>query len=185
MQDCPGFVISSARTHERNASSEMYYVLSELLEQEEVNASPVSGISGLSIVTFQGDPVQVLGKIQEMIEDNPLFQYTLKVVPFQYKVSTSIENLKEAAIKLCIKIAEANTWKINVRRRHTQIPRTEIIGAIANEINRGKVKLESPDHYVIVEILGKWTYLAVSSIPELSVFVSQFNEDEDEDDFTF
>ena len=120
-----------------------------------------------------------------MIVDNPLFQYTLKIVPFQYKVSTSIENLKEAAIKLCIKIAEANTWKINVRRRHTQIPRTEIIGAIANEINRGKVKLESPDHYVIVEILGKWTYLAVSSIPELSVFVSQFNEDEDEDDFTF
>ena len=60
MKDCPGFVISSARTHEKNASSEMYYVLSELLVQEEVNASPVSGISGLSIVTFQGDPVQVL-----------------------------------------------------------------------------------------------------------------------------
>lgn len=183
MKDCPGFVISSARTHEKNASSEMYYVLSELLEQEEVNASPVSGISGLSIVTFQGDPVQVLGKIQEMVKDNPLFQYTLKIVPFQYKVSTSIENLKEAAIKFNTEIDATNTWKINVRRRHTQIPRTEIISAIANEINRGKVMLESPDHYIIVEILGKWTYLAVSSIPELSVSVSQFIEEEN--DFTF
>ncbi len=183
MKDCPGFVISSARTHEKNASSEMYYVLSELLDQEEVNVSPVSGISGLSIVTFQGDPVQVLEKLQEMIEDNPLFQYTLKIVPFQYKVSTSVENLKEAAIKLSTEIDEDNTWKINVRRRHTQIPREEIIGTIANEINKGKVKLESPDHYVIVEIIGKWTYLAVSSIPELSVSVSQFFEEED--DFTF
>lgn len=183
MKDCPGFVISSARTHEKNASSEMYYVLSDLLEQEEVNASPVSGISGLSIATFQGDPVQVLEKIREMIEDNPLFQYTLKVVPFQYKVSTSIENLKEAAIKFSTKIKEADTWKINVRRRHTQIPRTKIIGAIANEINRGKVMLESPDYYIIVEILGKWTYLAVSSIPELSISVSQFKEEDD--DFTF
>ena len=183
MEDYPGFVISSARTHEKTASREMYYVLSELLEYEEVDASPVSGISGLSIATFQGDPVQVLEKIREMSEDSPLFQYTLKIVPFQYKVSTSIENLKEAAIKLSTKIDEANTWKINVRRRHTQIPRTEIIGAIANEINRGKVMLESPDQYVIVEILGKWTYLAVSSIPELSVSISQFNGEED--DFTF
>jgi tRNA(Ser,Leu) C12 N-acetylase TAN1 len=183
MEDYPGFVISSARTQEKNASSEMYYVLSELLDQEEVNASPVSGISGLSIVTFQGDSIQVLKKLQEMIEDNPLFQYTLKIVPFQYKVSTSIENLKEAATKLSTEIDEANTWKINVRRRHTQIPRNEIIGAIANVINKGKVMLESPDHYVIVEIIGKWTYLAVSSIPELSISISQFHEEED--DFTF
>lgn len=183
MKDYPGFVISSARTHEKSASSEMYYVLSELLEQEEVNVFPVSGISGLSIATFQGDPVQVLEKIKVMIEDNPLFQFTLKIVPFQYKISTSIENLKEAAMKLSTEIDEANTWRINVRRRHTQIPRTEIIGAIANEINRGKVMLESPDHYVIVEIIGKWTYLAVSSIPELSVSVLQFHEEED--DFTF
>ncbi len=183
MKDCPGFVISSARTHEKNASSEIYYVLSELLEQEEVNASPVSGISGLSIATFQGDSIQILEKIQEMIEDTPFFQYTLKIVPFQYKVSTSIENLKEAAIKLRTEIDEDDTWKINVRRRHTQIPRTEIISAIANEINRGKVMLESPDQYIIVEIIGKWTYLAVSSIPELSVSVSQFYEEED--NFTF
>jgi len=183
MKDYPGFVISSARTHEKSASSEMYYVLSELLEQEEVNVFPVSGISGLSIATFQGDPVQVLEKIQEMINDTPLFQYTLKIVPFQYKVSTSIENLKESAKKFSTEIDEANTWRINVRRRHTQIPRNEIIGAIANEINRGKVMLESPDHYIIVEIIGKWTYLAVSSIPELSVSVSQFHEQED--DFTF
>jgi len=183
MNDCLGFVISSARTHEKNASSEMYYVLSELLKLEEVTASPVLGISGLSIVTFQGDPVQVLEKMQEMTEDNPLFQYTLKIVPFQYKVSTSIENLQDAAMKLSTEIDETNTWKINVRRRHTQIPRNEIISAIANEIKKGKVKLESPDLYVIVEVIGKWTYLAVSSIPELSVSVSQFFEEED--DFTF
>ncbi len=183
MEDYPGFIISSARTLEKNASSEIYYVLSELLELSEVSVSPITGISGLSLATFQGDSVQVLERIRDMVEDNPLFQYTLKIVPIQYKISTSIDNLKEAAMKLSDEIPDGATWKINVRRRHTQIPRTEIINAIANEINKGKVMLESPEHYIITEIIGKWTFLAVSSLPELAISVSQFQEEED--DFTF
>ena len=43
--------------------------------------------------------------------------------------------------------------------------------------------LDSPNHYIIVEVIGKWTYLAVSSIPELAISVDQFQEEED--DFTF
>lgn len=183
MEDYPGFVISSARTLEKNASSEMYYVLAELLDQEEVYVSPVTGISGLSIVSFQGDSNQILKEIQTMIEEQPIFQYVLKIVPFRYRFSTSLENMREAAIKLNAEIGENDTWRINLRRRHTQISRTEIITAIANEITNGKVMLESPHHYIVVEIIGKWTYLSVSTLPELPISSSQFDEYEDE--FTF
>ncbi|MBY8999846.1 MAG: THUMP domain-containing protein [Candidatus Heimdallarchaeota archaeon] len=183
MEDYPGFVISSARTLEKNASSEMYYVLSELLNQEDVHVVPVTGISGLSIVSFQGDPIQILKEIQTMVEEQPIFQYVLKIVPIRYKIHTSLENMSESAIKLNSEIGEEDTWRINVRRRHTQIPRNEIIAAIANEISNGKVMLESPHHYIVVEIIGKWTYLSVSSIPELPISSSQFIDNEDE--FTF
>ena len=183
MEECPGFIISSARTLEKNASSEIYYVLSELLEQSDIDVSPITGISGLSIATFQEDSVETLLKIKEMIEDNPIFQYTLKIVPVKYRIGTSLDNLKEAASVLSSEILADSTWKISMRRRHTQIPRTEIIGTIANEINKGKVMLDSPDYYIIVEVIGKWTYLAVSSIDELPISVAQFHEEEDE--FTF
>ena len=184
MDDHSGFVVSSTRTLERNASSEIYYVMTELLDYTNVSAAPVKGISGLSIATFKEDSVEALKQLQDLVQSEPIFQYVLKIVPFQFRVESQLEKFQELAQLFNNRIEDEDTWRINVRRRHTQIPREEIISSIANEITRGKVMLESPKHYIIVEIIGKWSYLSLSPIPELAISVSQLKEDE-EDEFTF
>ena len=91
--------------------------------------------------------------------------------------------MREITKKFSTKINEDETWKVNLRRRHSQFSRDEIITNVADEINIGKVMLDTPQHYIIVEILGKWTYLSMSPVAELSI-----SQDEDsalEDNFRF
>jgi tRNA(Ser,Leu) C12 N-acetylase TAN1 len=184
MTEFLGFIGSCARTQERNASSELYYLLTEILGYQNVDVYPDSAISGLFIAKFEEDPTSTLQKIEiELEKDRAVLRYTLKLVPVQYRVTTALENLREIAKGFSTKIKENDTWKVNLRRRHSQISRDEIITNVADEIKIGKVMLDKPQHYIIVEILGKWTYLSISSVAELSI--SQDENSSLEDDFTF
>ena len=184
MEEYLGLLISSARTLERNASSEMYYLFTEILDYEEVKVSPVKEISGLSLAKISKDPILAVEEVQKIIEnDASVLRYVLKIVPIQYRISTSYENFEAASSTFSSQIKDEDTWKISLRRRHTTISREDIITSIASKITRGKVLLDNPAYYVIVEVLGKWTYLALSPIPELSV--TKYLPEESEDDFTF
>ena len=177
-------MISSSRTLERNASSEVFYLLTEILECTNVDVYPIKEISGLSIAKFEENPIITLKKIEEVVEeDNAVLQVTLKLVPIEYRIETNIEEIREAAISLAPRIKSEDTWKINLRRRHTQLKREEIISAVANEIKEGKVKMENPDVYVIVEIVGKWTYMTVSKKAELPL--AMYQKEREEDEFNF
>ena len=184
MQEFSGILISSARTLERNSSSEMFYLLSEILGYENVEVSPVHDISGLSIATFSENPVVTLEKIKTEIEkDNSILQYSLKLVPIQYKTNSSIEKMGEVMMIFNEQIGNEDTWRITLRRRHSQLSRDEIIHSLAEIMTKGSVRLENPDYYIIVEILGKWTYLSFSPISEVSV--SHYISDQEKDEFTF
>ena len=136
------------------------------------------------IAKFEEDPIKTLQRIEEELEkDRTVLQYTLKLVPTQYRVATTLENMREITKKIIAKIKDDDSWRVTLRRRHSQLSRNEIITAVASEVNVGKVMLDNPRHYIIVEILGKWTYLSLSPQAELSISL-----DEDltpENDFTF
>ena len=170
-----GLMVSSSRTLERNASSEVFFLLTEILGYTNVEVYPIKEISGLSIAKFEENPIITLKKIEEVVEeDNAVLQVTLKLVPIEYRIETSIEEIREAAISLAHR---------NLRRRHSQLKREEIISAVASEIKEGKVKMENPDVYVIVEIVGKWTYMTVSKKAELSL--AMYQKEREEDEFSF
>ena len=98
MKELSGFVISSSRTLERNASSEIYYLLSEVLELDDVKSEPIKGISGLSLVTFSEDSVTVLNQIKQELEKDPThLQYVLKIVPIQYRVASDLDEYKKVS----------------------------------------------------------------------------------------
>ncbi len=184
MQEFSGFIGSCARTLERNSSSELYYLLTEILDCEAVSVSPITAISGLTLTTFDEDPFELLEKIQKEIEDdNAVLQYTLKLVPIQYRIPSTLESLEEISTFFANQIEEDDTWKINLRRRHSALERNDIITTLASKIKKGKVSLENPKYYLIAEVVGKWTYLALSTTPELSL--SKYIEFENLDEFTF
>ncbi len=184
MHEFSGFLGSCARTLERNSSSELYYLLTEILECKDVDISPISSISGLTLTSFNENPLEIIERIEkEVKQDNSVLQYTLKLVPLQYKILSALEDLKECSSFFAEKLKEEDTWRINLRRRHSNLEREDIITAVASEISTGKVNLENPKYYLIVEVVGKWTYLALSPIPELAL--SEYITSDDFDDFRF
>ncbi|MCE7743092.1 MAG: hypothetical protein GOP50_11645 [Candidatus Heimdallarchaeota archaeon] len=184
MHEFSGFIGSCARTLERNSSSEIYYLLTEILDCKDVSVSPITAIAGLTLTSFDEDSLIIIDRIQKEIEeDNSVLQFTLKLVPIQYRIPSSLEGLKEFSSFFADQIQEDDTWKINLRRRHSALEREDIITTLASEISKGKVSLENPKYYLIVEVVGKWTYLALSTIPELAL--SKYIELENIDDFRF
>lgn len=184
MQEFSGILISSARTLERNSSSEMFYLLSEILGYDDVDVNPVQDISGLSIATFSENSVSTLERIRDEIKkDSSILQYSLKLVPLQYKTDSSIEKMSKIIEIFNKQIGEEDTWRITLRRRHSQLSRDEIIHTLAENMTKGSVRLENPDYYIIVEILGKWTYLSFTPISEISV--SHYIPNQEENEFTF
>lgn len=181
-----GFILSSARTLERNACSEFYYLLTEKLQfSNDIEITPIKEISGLSIAHLpdESDPVKILQDIRNILEQEPAtLRYVLKVVPVQYRTSTNMNTIIEGIKKLAPHIKDDTTWKIELRRRHTQITRDEVIKNLAKEIPQGKVQLSDPELTIIVEIIGKWTYLGLSPISELQVTKYQTAK---EDEFSF
>ena len=104
-------------------------------------------------------------------------------MPIQYRVNTQLTNLQSFAKKINLQIGKTTTWRINLRRRHTQLSRDEIIKVVAEEISNGKVKLTDPQYYLVIEIIGKWTYFGLSPIPELAII--NYQDDDYQDEFTF
>ncbi|MHA1198505.1 MAG: THUMP domain-containing protein [Candidatus Heimdallarchaeaceae archaeon] len=184
MHEFSGFIGSCARTQERNSSSELYYLLTEILDCNDVSVSPITAIAGLTLTSFDEDPLIVIDRVhKEIEEDNSVLQYTLKLVPIQHRIHSSLEGLKEFSLFFAEQIQEDDTWKINLRRRHSVLEREDIITTLASEITKGKVSLENPKYHLIVEVVGKWTYLALSPIPELAL--SKYIDLENLDDFRF
>ncbi len=107
----------------------------------------------------------------------------MKIIPIQYRISTSIDELNQIASIFNDTIKQDETWRINLRRRHSQLSREEIIGAVAEKITVGKVMLEDPDYYICIETLGKWTYLSISNKPEFSI--SKLRTEDTDSEFTF
>lgn len=170
MKQISGFIVSSPRTGEYKASIELSYFLSHYLEYENVEVNPSEDISGLSIATFSADPITILSDVENQLEKDPsVLKYTLKLVPFNYKVETDLDEINKVAAELAQQIEEKDTWRISLRKRHTDLSREEIIDTVAKEFTSGEVDLEEPDYYVIVEILGTDTYLGVFPKHEISL----------------
>jgi tRNA acetyltransferase TAN1 len=75
-------------------------------------------------------------------------------------VHTELGKIKEAAKKLALKMQSDDTFRITVERRHTLLGSSDIIAAIAKEIDN-KVDLEDPEWVILVEIIGGLTGVSV------------------------
>jgi len=186
IEEFQGLIISCARTLEKNTASEIYYLLNDLMNLTSVKVDVVKELSGIVVANFKENSKEVLEKIESIYQENPVvLRFTLKIVPIQYRMRTTKENLVKLAGILEKEIGENEEWKIELRRRHSALTREEIIKTIAENIEKGKVKMKNPKKYVIVEVIGKWTYGGITKKPEFSIAKLKEKENGEEDQFTF
>ncbi|MGV9104111.1 MAG: THUMP domain-containing protein [Promethearchaeia archaeon] len=161
MQDF-NLLVSTPRNRERAAISEVRYFVADLLEDDELEIEQTN-VSGLVTCKTSLDPFEVVHKLEEFAEQNPFqFRFAIKFTPLEICVESDIDKMVEATEKLRNKIDENETFRVTVRKRHSDLAHMEIVDQVA-EVISNEVDLEEPDKTVWLEIIGDRTGISVLS----------------------
>lgn len=152
-------LVSSARGNEREANSELRYLIAELGDPSaETSYTPVSG---LTVAKTNLDPLKVVRKLRLTLKEKPWeFRYVLKIKPVQKVVPTEIGAIGKAVSERSGVIRDGQTFRVSVEKRRCDLSSKGIIDAIAAQIPR-KVDLRDPESIVLVEIIGTVAGIAV------------------------
>jgi len=153
-------LVACPRERERAARSEIQYFIGDLIEDPELKVSKTH-ISGLLTCKTSLDPFEVVQKLREFALENPYqFRFAIRFTPIEQCVESNLESIKEATLNLLEKIGEDESFRVTVRRRHTDLENMEVVIAVASVIQR-TVNLDDPDKIVLVEIVGDVTGISV------------------------
>jgi len=152
-------IVTCARHFEPEAGEELADILEELGDSE-VKVS-ITNMSGILTAETKIDPVEVTGKVREMLLDEPWsVRYCLRIIPIQKVVETKIEEIEKCVEELHKQIPDNETYRISIEKRNSDISSQEIITKIANKI-KNKVSLDFPDKVILIEILGNLSGISV------------------------
>ena len=142
-------IVTCARNLEGEAEEEIMDILDELGDPD-VKIS-VSNMSGIITVQTKLDPIEVVGKMKEILLDEPWsIRYCLRVIPIQKIVETNLEKIEECISSISDKIEDNESYRILIEKRNSDISSKEIITNIANQI-KNKVSLDFPDKIILIE----------------------------------
>jgi len=152
-------VVSTSRGNERNACSEMWYLLGEVGDRG--STIETTSVIGLIVAKTKLDPTKAIRDLRALLKERPWeFKYTLKLVPIQRVVHSQLREIEEAALNLASGIEVKEKFRITVQKRHTHLKSKEIIDTVAKRIDR-PVDLDSPDKILLIEIIGELAGLAL------------------------
>jgi tRNA(Ser,Leu) C12 N-acetylase TAN1 len=155
--------------------------MKDLLEHlGDLNPEATTTIArGLIVAYTNLDPFSVIAKVRELIwNDEFRYPLILKIRPIERVVKADLEEIKSACTDLAEKkIGKSETFRITLERRFTDVPRDDLIGTAAANIDR-KVDLKNPDKIVFIEVLEESTGISVlSPEDELSILKEQEKRD--------
>jgi tRNA acetyltransferase TAN1 len=152
-------LISTPRTLENEACSEIWFLLGEIGDNEPVVER--SEVTGLIVAKTALDLFKVVQEFRRLLKERPEeFRFTLRVVPIEVVVATKLKDIVRTSLELSTRIKENETFRITIEKRHTTLSSKENVEAVAEGINR-KVNLLKPDKIVLIEVLGSLTGISL------------------------
>ncbi len=157
------FLISSQRSVERDALSEAFYVISDILKYDlKPLRSRVPGLSILRLIDESSDTLEIMSKINEYIEEKGPLVACLKIVPMECLIKTDLPQIVLQVLERAkIKILPSNSWRLTVNKRQSNLRTVQIINEVAKEINWGTVDLTNPDLEIRIEIIRDLTGISI------------------------
>ena len=152
-------IVTTSRELENDACSEIWFLLGEIGDRNSTVEE--SGISGLVVAKTSLDPLKAIEDLRRILKERPgEFRYSLRLIPVEVVVHTSLPEIIAACSRISPRILEQETFRVTIEKRHTGLSRMEIIEAVAGNIDR-KVDLHNPEKILLIEILGGLTGLSV------------------------
>jgi tRNA acetyltransferase TAN1 len=142
------------------AKEEIVRILKTLGDENPIVRRTIA--EGIIGVQTRLDSREVIHGLQRLFNEDPsLIQHTLKWVPVDLWTYSDMESMKSAVKELGKGIEADEKWRMTVeKRRYTQFHRIEIIGELAELVDR-KVDLEKPDKIIRIDIIGKYAGMSL------------------------
>ncbi|MHA1129900.1 MAG: THUMP domain-containing protein [Candidatus Helarchaeota archaeon] len=152
-------LISCPRFHERDALAEIWYLYSNIGDDElEGNYTSFPGL--ITARTYLR-PIQSIRDLRLLIVDDPLLlRFVLKIIPIETIVETSLEEIMKIAKIRATEIQQTETFRITVKSRFSALNTQELITEVAELIDR-EVDLTNPDKIMMIQILGTITGISL------------------------
>jgi tRNA acetyltransferase TAN1 len=152
-------LVATSRGNERNACSEIWYLLRELGD-DRPQTDRTEAI-GLVVAKTKMSPVEVVqGLSRKLVESPWKFRYIQKVTPLEKVVPSDFEEIEKCVSAMVDGIGREESFRITVKKRHTKLSSKEIVERTARIIER-RVDLEHPDRLVLIEVLGESTGISL------------------------
>ena len=152
-------IVTCARHFESETKEEIKTVLNEAGDQDPQIS--ITEFSGILYVSTSIDPIEVVKKIRQKLEDEPWsVRYTLRAIPISVVTKTDIQEIADVATEQAETLGSTETYRITIEKRNSDISSGEIISQIADKIPN-KVSLEKYDWIILIEILGNITGVSV------------------------
>jgi tRNA acetyltransferase TAN1 len=165
-------IATTARGNERAMINEILFLLKDELGDADAKAGKTR-IRGLIVAKTSQDPLGVMEKFRGILAERPyMFRYALRIVPVQRVVPTDLAQIKEAAMEMAQKIGEAQSFRVTVEKRFTEMHSKDIIEAAAGDIKR-KVDLHNPDLVLQIEVLGGLTGVSLLAPADVLAVVKE------------
>jgi tRNA acetyltransferase TAN1 len=170
-------LVGCPRDRERAARSEVRYFIGDLLEDGGLKISRTH-ISGLLACHTNLNPFDVVHQLKDFaIENSYQFRFAIRFTPLQVCLPSEISRIVDAAKELCNLISESESFRVTVRKRHTELHTMDVIEKVAAVISR-KVDLDNPDKTVWIEIVGPWTGVSILNEAEDILSIMTMRDDQ-------
>ena len=152
-------IVSTSRGNERNAIREIWYLLNELGDKTpEVDVTPAIG---LVVAQTSLEPLEATSKLRNILREKPWeIRYILKITPIERVVPANLLEIARISQELAEKIRKNESYRVTVRKRHSDLRSKDIIEAVASKINR-HVDLENPEKVILVEVISNAVGISV------------------------
>ncbi len=159
MQKNFNLLISCPRFHEKDAIAEVWYLYSNIADDEIV--AELTGFPGLITAKTSLNPIDSIQNLKKFLGMDPsALRYVLKIIPIEIITETILENLIQIAGDLGKQISQNETFRITVKGRQSPLESQAVIIKLAEHIDR-KVNLNQPDRIVMIQILGDITGISL------------------------
>ncbi|MCL1978147.1 MAG: THUMP domain-containing protein [Candidatus Bathyarchaeota archaeon] len=151
---------STARGNERAMVNEILFLLKNHLGDQEAVAVK-TGVRGIIVAKTSLNPYEVVEKFHSLLSERPYeFRFALRIMPIERVVPTDLESIKQVAFELASRIGENETYRITIEKRFTTLHSTDIISAVATEIQR-KADMKNPNKILLIEVMGAVTGISL------------------------
>jgi len=151
-------ITTCSRHLEEEACDEISEIIQEL--GDESPRVGKSSFSGIIWIDTSIDPFLIISEIKKIILDEPWrMRYCHRFIPIRNTVS-GFENIVESVRDQIKIMKDADTYRITIEKRGSDISSKELINAIA-DIIPNKVSLEHYDWNVMIQIMGGITGISI------------------------